>query len=59
MVQDVWPISVAQNACPISDLEATTVRELWAEKAPQLFCDDEEDMLVENGTISSQGKLKG
>jgi len=56
MVQDTWPLPATQNTFSFSELETGTVRQLWKEKAPQLFCDEEEEMLVENGKISSHGE---
>jgi len=58
MVQDTWPLCSTQNAFSFRDLENATVSELWSKKKSQLFCDDEEDMLVEKGMISSEGKYR-
>jgi len=56
MVQDTWPLSTIQNDFSIDNWETDSVREAWNTKASSLFCVDEDDMLVERGTIFSYGK---
>ena len=59
----IWPSMARVNPgtiheSTIRDFEADSIRRQWETRKERLFCDDEDDMLVECGTISEKGRPK-
>jgi hypothetical protein len=49
---EIWPSNAGSGTA--EKFENATIKEQWMEEAKRLFCEKEEDMLVESGTISSR-----
>jgi hypothetical protein len=59
----IWPSTSrtedeGSQKSTVHDFEEESIRKHWESQKESLFCEDEDDMLVECGAISEKGGLK-